>query len=134
MIDTSNNSASAQGVNVVTLALEDFRTLVDSSYPTIFSREDVQRLIDDIQEKLVIGLKGISSNGESMNTDVLDNLKSKLKERLERVIDSHDYDDNAEFELSGRSVILDFSSGNLNEEVMEGIDEVWDEIVVSNEE
>lgn len=133
MIDTNENTATAQGVNAVTLALEEFRNSVDSAYPSIYTKADVRSLIDDIQMRLVTDLKAIKSPEGTPDTQVLDALKAELKSRIEDIIDSHDYDDNAEFEMNGRTVSLSFASAYLNDEVMDAIDESWDEIVVNTE-
>lgn len=134
MIDTQTKTEQAQGVQSVAITCEEFRNSVDSSYPSIFTKDDVKKLIDEIEEKLVSKLNEQSLTQQSASNIDLDNLKQKLKDTLEGIIDSHDYDDNAEFELSGRSVILDFTSRYLNDEVMEGIDEVWDEIFPTKED
>lgn len=127
------NSTVAQGVTVetVTNICGDFTNQVHGSFPSIFTREDVIYLLTQLEAKLLSQASNLSS--KSSNTLDLDSLKEALKERIERVIDSHDYDDNAEFELSGRSIILDFSSGSLSDEAIEAIDEVWDEIVIPQE-
>jgi hypothetical protein len=134
MINTNENTATAQGVSAVTLALEEFRSNVESAYPSIYTKEDVKFLIDDIQMRLVTDLKAIKSPEGTPDTEVLENLKAKLKSSIEDIIDSHDYDDNAEFEISGRQISMDFSSRYLNDEVMEAIDEAWDEVVVKTED
>lgn len=131
MNNTTNNSESTQGVNSVAsppsftstwYLLEEVITIVSDSPSSIFAREDVVHLLNELKFKVAKSYNDTSS---------LEALKSRLKSRIEDVIDSHDYDENAEFEMSGRSVILSFSSAYLNDEIMDVIEEEFDESVTT---
>jgi hypothetical protein len=99
--------------------------MVKNSFPTIFAKEDVIKLIESIQET-----ESDNQNTNKVVCNVLEDLKSKIK-RSVRNLDSSDMVDYDSVELSinyGKEISVDSIEVN-TDTITDSIDETIDEAI-----
>lgn len=125
MIDTQTKTEQAQGAETVNAIFADFRNQTETSFPSLFSREDVLLLLEQIQAQVSQVATGSSSSGSD---DVqLKAFADKIRAAVISAVEDHDYDDNMEVDLDGREIRVDFDYRYLSCDVAAAIDNAVEE-------
>jgi len=98
---------------------------VDEAYPSIFTKDDVIKLLINIQNTLAEDEVKASENTpilSDLRDRILIDLKYALSEVSKTVINQHDFESYAEFELNGNQLNVEFDTDVLKEEMEEHLD------------
>ena len=82
--------------------IEEYKVQIENSPSSIFTREDVVRLLT----KLEVSLQGVSS-------DVSGDLQIRILDRIEDVVSDENIEDNIELELNGYEVSCNYNIDEL---------------------
>lgn len=99
--------------------IEKYKVKVEDSYPSIFTKTDVIGLLENIQNEL-------TEKPDVPSLDVIQDLKQRLKE----VVYDIDIEGNVDLELSGNCVEVSYCIDDLTRQLMDVVDEVYDEVFV----
>jgi len=108
---------------------------VDEAYPSIFTKDDVIKLLINIQNTLAEDEVKASENTpilSDLRDRILIDLKYALSEESKTVINQHDFESYAEFELNGNQLNIEFDTDVLKEEMEEHLDLIVNEFVNEN--
>jgi len=108
---------------------------VDEAYPSIFTKDDVIKLLINIQNTLAEDEVKASENTpilSDLRDRILIDLKYALSEVSKTVINQHDFESYAEFELNGNQLNVEFDTDVLKEEMEEHLDLIVYEFVNEN--
>ena len=108
---------------------------VDEAYPSIFTKDDVIKLLINIQNTLAEDEVKASENTpilSDLRDRILIDLKYALSEESKTVINQHDFESYAEFELNGNQLNVEFDTDVLKEEMEEHLDLIVNEFVNEN--
>ena len=108
---------------------------VSEAYPSIFTKDDVIKLLINIQNTLAEDEVKASENTpilSDLRDRILIDLKYALSEESETVINQHDFESYAEFELNGNQLNVEFDTDVLKEEMEEHLDLIVYEFVNEN--
>ena len=108
---------------------------VDEAYPSIFTKDDVIKLLINIQNTLAEDEVKASENTpilSDLRDRILIDLKYALSEESKTVINQHDFESYAEFELNGNQLNIEFDTDVLKEEMEEHLDLIVYEFVNEN--
>lgn len=108
---------------------------VDEAYPSIFTKDDVIKLLINIQNTLAEDEVKASENTpilSDLRDRILIDLKYALSEESKTVINQHDFESYAEFELNGNQLNVEFDTDVLKEEMEEHLDLIVYEFVNEN--
>lgn len=108
---------------------------VDEAYPSIFTKDDVIKLLINIQNTLAEDEVKASENTpilSDLRDRILIDLKYALSEVSKTVINQHDFESYAEFELNGNQLNIEFDTDVLKEEMEEHLDLIVNEFVNEN--
>jgi len=108
---------------------------VDEAYPSIFTKDDVIKLLINIQNTLAEDEVKASENTpilSDLRDRILIDLKYALSEVSKTVINQHDFESYAEFELNGNQLNVEFDTDVLKEEMEEHLDLIVNEFVNEN--
>lgn len=118
-------------MNTIQEVVEKYQQQVMDSFPSIFTKGDVQHLLGEMLLELEKVPRGtIDFDLEEFKEDVID--------KIERIIDNHDIEDNVELEMSGREIEVSFDTSSLKDEIRDSVSELIDmtelhKLVTSNE-
>ena len=108
---------------------------VSEAYPSIFTKDDVIKLLINIQNTLAEDEVKASENTpilSDLRDRILIDLKYALSEGSKIVINQHDFESYAEFELNGNQLNVEFDTDVLKEEMEEHLDLIVNEFVDKN--
>lgn len=108
---------------------------VSEAYPSIFTKDDVIKLLINIQNTLAEDEVKASENTpilSDLRDRILIDLKYALSEVSKTVINQHDFESYAEFELNGNQLNVEFDTDVLKEEMEEHLDLIVYEFVNEN--
>ena len=108
---------------------------VSEAYPSIFTKDDVIKLLINIQNTLAEDEVKASENTpilSDLRDRILIDLKYALSEGSKIVINQHDFESYAEFELNGNQLNVEFDTDVLKEEMEEHLDLIVYEFVNEN--
>jgi len=108
---------------------------VSEAYPSIFTKDDVIKLLINIQNTLAEDEVKASENTpilSDLRDRILNDLKFALSEESKDVINQHDFKSNAEFELYGNEINVEFDTCELKEEMEENLNLIVNEFVNKN--
>ena len=108
---------------------------VSEAYPSIFTKDDVIKLLINIQNTLTEDEVKASENTpilSNLRDRILIDLKYALSEVSKTVINQHDFESYAEFELNGNQLNVEFDTDVLKEEMEEHLDLIVNEFVNKN--
>ena len=108
---------------------------VSEAYPSIFTKDDVIKLLINIQNTLAEDEVKASENTpilSDLRDRILIDLKYALSEESKIVINQHDFESYAEFELNGNQLNVEFDTDVLKEEMEEHLDLIVYEFVNEN--
>ena len=119
--------------NEVLAKIEQVKTeLVDTAFPSLFSKEDVQILFDHILDA-VGGLEDEAP--ASTPADSMLAIERSIKENVESVISNFNFDDTIELTLGwGNQIEIDVNVRDLRRELNEAIEEAFQELNEVEEE
>lgn len=125
MIDTQTKTATAQGAESVNAIFADFRNQTETSFPSLFSREDVLLLLEQIEAQ--VSQVTTTSSASGSDDSRLKAFADKIRNAVISAVEDHDYDDNMEVELDGREIRVDFDYRYLSNDVAAAIDNAVEE-------
>lgn len=109
---------------------------VSDAYPSIFTKDDVIKLLINIQNILAEDEVKASENTpilSDLRDRILIDLKYTLSEESKTVINQHDFESNAVFEINyGNQLNVEFDTDVLKEEMEERLDLIVNEFVSKN--
>lgn len=121
-------------MNTIREVVEKHQQQVMDSFPSIYTKGDVVHLLGEI---LLVELEKVESQTKKVEFD-LEEFKEDVIDKVERIIDNFDIEDNVELEMSGREIEVSFDTSNLKDEIRDSISELIDmtelhKLVTSNE-
>jgi predicted RNA-binding protein Jag len=96
--------------------------VMDSFCPSIYTKEEVFHLLGEV---LLVDLEKLESQTKKIEFD-LEEFKEDVIDKVERIIDNFDIEDNVELEMSGREIQVSFDTSNLKDEIRDSISELID--------
>jgi predicted RNA-binding protein Jag len=120
-------------MNTIKEVVEKHQQQVMDSFPSVYSKGDVQHLLGE----MLLELEKVSRETTKVEFD-LEEFKEDVIDKVERIIDNFDIEDNVELEMSGREIEVSFDTSNLKDEIRDSISELIDmtelhKLVTSNE-
>ena len=116
--------------------IENKIALVNNSFPSIFSKEDVVRLLNQLNDEMESEAKMPSYPQNSIFTkEVIKDLSDKISDALDNC--GTDIIDDYDLSISGREVELDsisFSSYQISKEITDVIEEFIADLDLSSED
>ena len=100
--------------------LDSKMSQVENAYPSIFTKDDVKVLLNDI----ISVVEDIEERGDSQ---ISDEFVSKLKRQVKDAIIDYDFDYNAEVELYDKRIEVSFDTSEICDMAISAIDEVVSE-------
>jgi hypothetical protein len=102
--------------------IEKFETKVHESYPSMYSKDDVIYLLHLLSEEI-----NTLPNVKPLLDIDIEEFKEDVIDRVEKIIDNFDFEDNVELEIrSGREIDVSFDSSSLMDEIRDDISEYFD--------
>lgn len=109
-------------MNTIKEVVEKHQQQVMDSFPSIYTKEDVFHLLGEV---LLVDLEKIESQTKKVEFD-LEEFKEDLIDKVERIVDNFDIEDNVELEMSGREIDVSFDTSSLKDELRDSISEFID--------
>jgi len=109
-------------MNTIREVVEKHQQQVMDSCPSIFTKEDVFHLLGEV---LLVDLEKVESQTKKVEFD-LEEFKEDLIDKVERIVDNFDIEDNVELEMSGREIDVSFDTSSLKDELRDSISEFID--------
>lgn len=121
-------------MNTIREVVEKHQQQVMDSFPSIYTKGDVVHLLGEI---LLVELEKVESQTKKVEFD-LEEFREDLIDKVERIIDNYDIEDNVELEMSGREIQVTFDTSSLMDEIKDSVNEFFDhsdlhKLVTSNE-
>jgi predicted RNA-binding protein Jag len=102
--------------------IEKFEKKVYESYPSMYSKDDVVHLLHLLSEEI----HTLPNVKPLLDIDI-EEFKEDVIDRVEKIIDNFDFEDNVELEIrSGREIDVSFDSSSLVDEIRDDISEFFD--------
>lgn len=102
--------------------IKDFKDNVLNSYPSVYSKDDVVHLLHLLSEEI----DRLPNVKPLLDIDI-EEFKEDVIDRIEKIIDNFDFEDNVELEIrSGREIDVSFDSSSLVDEIRDDISEFFD--------
>ena len=102
--------------------IEKFENKVLNSHPSIYSQDDVVHLLHLLSEEI----HTLPNVKPLLDIDI-EEFKEDVIDRVEKIIDNFDFEDNVELEIrSGREIDVSFDSSSLVDEIRDDISEFFD--------
>jgi predicted RNA-binding protein Jag len=102
--------------------IKDYKNNVLNSYPSIYTKDDVVHLLELLSQEIdrlpKVEKPLLEIDIEEFKEDVID--------KVERILDNYDFEDNVELEVRHREIFVSFDSGNLMDEIRDDISEYFD--------
>ena len=109
-------------MNTIREVVEKHQEQVMNSFPSIYTKGDVVHLLGEI---LLVELEKIESQTKKVEFD-LEEFKEDVINKVERIIDNYDIEDEIELEMSGREIQVTFDTSSLKDEIRDSISELID--------
>lgn len=101
--------------------LVKYENQVWDSFPSIYTKDDVKRLLNQI----IIEVGDVMDEDTSSNVD-LDDLQRRIIINVVDAIESHDFEDDVELDLTySNQINIDFKTDDIIKSVRESIDETF---------
>jgi hypothetical protein len=108
--------------------IQEMVTKVTESFPSVFSKDDVVTLLNELQAKL------ISQQGKNGDFD-LEGFKTDLIEKIENEIDNFDFEDETELELNyNKTIEVRFDADNLKRTITQAVEYEFEQVAEAEEE
>jgi len=108
--------------------IQEMVTKVTESFPSVFSKDDVVTLLNELQAKL------ISQQGKNGDFD-FDGFKTDLIEQIENEIDNYDFEDETELELNyNKTIEVRFDADNLKRAITQSVETEFERVTEVEEE
>jgi predicted RNA-binding protein Jag len=119
-------------MNTIKEVVEKHQQQVMDSFPSVYTKGDVQHLLGE----MLLELEKLE-NQTKVEFD-LEEFKEDVIDKVERIIDNFNIEDNVELEMSGREIEVSFDTSNLKDEIRDSISELIDmtelhKLLTSNE-
>jgi predicted RNA-binding protein Jag len=108
-------------MNTIKEVVEKHQQQVMDSFPSIYSKGDVQHLLGE----MLLELEKLESQTKKFEFD-LEEFKEDVINKVERIIDNYDIEDEIELEMSGREIQVTFDTSSLKDEIRDSISELID--------
>ena len=120
-------------MNTIKEVVEKHQQQVMDSFPSVYSKGDVQHLLGE----MLLELEKLEGQTKKFDFD-LEEFREDLIDKVERIIENYDIEDEIELEMSGREIQVTFDKSSLKDEIREEIGEFFDmsnlhKLVTSNE-
>ena len=108
-------------MNTIKEVVEKHQQQVMDSFPSIYSKGDVQHLLGE----MLLELEKLESQTKKFEFD-LEEFREDLIDKVERIIENYDIEDEIELEMSGREIQVTFDKSSLKDEIRDSISELID--------
>ena len=120
-------------MNTIKEVVEKHQQQVMDSFPSVYSKGDVQHLLGE----MLLELEKLESQTKKVEFD-LEEFKEDLLNSIERCIDNYDIEDNVELEMSGREIEVSFDTSSFKDELRDHCSLFFDhsqlhQVITSNE-
>jgi predicted RNA-binding protein Jag len=120
-------------MNTIKEVVEKHQQQVMDSFPSVYTKGDVQHLLGE----MLLELEKLESQTKKFEFD-LEEFREDLIDKVERIVENYDIEDEVELEMSGREIQVTFDKSSLKDEIREEIGEFFDmsnlhKLVTSNE-
>ena len=114
--------------NEVLAKIEQVKTeMVDTAFPSLFSKEDVQIIFAHILDA-VSGLEDETTSSTPDNVELYEAIERKINESIESVVDNFDFDDVVELSIGwGKQIEMDIDVKDLRRELRDAVQGVFQE-------
>ena len=109
-------------MNTIKEVVEKYQQQVMDSFPSVYSKGDVCHLLGEI---LLVELEKLESQTKKFEFD-LEEFREDLIDKVERIVENYDIEDEVELEMSGREIQVTFDKSSLKDEIREEIGEFFD--------
>lgn len=116
---------------------------VDKAYPSIYSKEDVMKLLDGFTKNIILWVTELKEQGPGMSVEQIQDLSEQLMVAISRKVDRLEADEVVDFSSASMSISynnqieidsMDYNSEVVNEAVEEAVDEVLHDFFAAPEE
>jgi predicted RNA-binding protein Jag len=108
-------------MNTIKEVVEKHQQQVMDSFPSIYSKGDVQHLLGE----MLLELEKLEGQTKKFDFD-LEEFREDLIDKVERIVENYDIEDEVELEMSGREIQVTFDKSSLKDEIREEIGEFFD--------
>ena len=108
-------------MNTIKEVVEKHQQQVMDSFPSIYSKGDVQHLLGE----MLLELEKLEGQTKKFDFD-LEEFREDLIDKVERIIENYDIEDEIELEMSGREIQVTFDKSSLKDEIRDSISELID--------
>jgi predicted RNA-binding protein Jag len=108
-------------MNTIKEVVEKHQQQVMDSFPSVYSKGDVQHLLGE----MLLELEKLEGQTKKFDFD-LEEFKEDLIDKVERIIENYDIEDEIELEMSGREIQVTFDKSSLKDEIRDSISELID--------
>ena len=108
-------------MNTIKEVVEKYQQQVMDSFPSVYSKGDVQHLLGE----MLLELEKLESQTKKFEFD-LEEFREDLIDKVERIVENYDIEDEVELEMSGREIQVTFDKSSLKDEIREEIGEFFD--------
>jgi predicted RNA-binding protein Jag len=120
-------------MNTIKEVVEKHQQQVMDSFPSVYSKGDVQHLLGE----MLLELEKLESQTKKVEFD-LEEFKEDLLSSIERCIDNYDIEDEIELEMSGREIQVTFDTSSFKDELRDHCSLFFDhsqlhQVITSNE-
>ena len=109
-------------MNTIKEVVEKHQQQVMDSFPSVYSKGDVQHLLGE----MLLELEKVSRETKPLLDIDLEEFKEDLFDKIEKVVRNYDIEDNVELEMSGREIQVSFDYSSLVDEIREEVNELFD--------
>lgn len=113
-------------MNTIQEVVDTYQQKVMDSFPSVFSKGDVHHLLGE----MMLDLEKVQSK-PLLDIDI-EEFKEDIIDRVERIINNHDIEDNVDLEMSGREIQVSFDISSLVDEIRDDISEFFDRSEIQN--
>lgn len=113
-------------MNTIKEVVETYQEKVMNSYPSIFTKGDVQHLLLE----MLLDIEKVPRETK-VEFDIQE-FKEDLFDTIERCIENYDIEDNVELEMNGREIYVSFDSSSLKDEVVDNCRLFFDQSQLRN--
>jgi predicted RNA-binding protein Jag len=108
-------------MNTIKEVVEKHQQQVMDSFPSVYSKGDVHHLLGE----MLLELEKVSRETKKFEFD-LEEFREDLIDKVEKVVNNYDIEDNVELEMSGREIQVSFDCSSLVDEIREEVGEFFD--------
>ena len=108
-------------MNTIKEVVEKHQQQVMDSFPSVYSKGDVQHLLGE----MLLELEKLEGQTKKFDFD-LEEFREDLIDKVERIIENYDIEDEIELEMSGREIQVTFDKSSLKDEIRDSISELID--------